>query len=230
MNLYIIKSPKGDGTGDQFRPRFFGSLKWKQKLIYNCPFPSFPSTITACLFVSPGVGRACRLPELNGTRGVEMCESASAVKVLTDIGVTQWWWGCWCSTSRFPGHTAGKQKQGRAVWSTTSRLFWLQCTLRIALKAPVPKHNSHQDAKLGQSVRGKIAQSSRSVSCQMSSEAMVYTLYIYKKFCVVCLKIKKRQTFYYLTCIHQDWFIIIRFIQNQVSLSLKLGSIQIDLI
>lgn len=137
-----------------------------------------PSTITACLFVSPGVGRACRLPELNGTRGVEMCESASAVKVLTDIGVTQWWWGCWCSTSRFPGHTAGKQKQGRAVCSTTSRLFWLQCTLRIALKAPVPKHNSHQDAKLGQSVRGKIAQSSRFVSCQMSSEAMVYTLYI----------------------------------------------------
>lgn len=43
----------------------------------------------------------CRLTELNGTGGVEVCESASAASVLTDIGVTERWWGCWCSTSRF---------------------------------------------------------------------------------------------------------------------------------
>ncbi len=112
----------------------------------------------------------CRLMELNGTGGVEVCESVSAVRVLTDIGVTERWCGCWYSTSRFSGHTAAKQKQGHELWSTASWLVWLQCIQHLFVStALMPKHNSHQDVNSGQPVRGKISQSSVSGCCQTSS-------------------------------------------------------------
>lgn len=155
-------------------------------LIHNCPLPSSPppSLPAASKFVSaPGLVGVCRLIELNGTGGMEVRESASAVRVLTDIGVTERWCGCWYSTSRFSGHTAAKQKQGHGLWSTASWLVWLQRIQHLFVStALMPKHNSHQDANSGQPVRGEIIQSSVSGCCQTSSSTAPKKCFLNKLF------------------------------------------------
>lgn len=101
MNLYVIKSPQGDRTGDQFCPGFCSSLKWKQMLIHNCPLPS---SITPCRLprLPPQslskpwrlVGVCvCRLMELNGTgrrRGVWISPSSEGIDRYWGYGTVMW--------------------------------------------------------------------------------------------------------------------------------------------